>query len=241
MPEKKADMDTRKPDSARPSLFRRALYDRSLWPLLAANAAAIIFAVIQNWDLMTMMWIYWAQNIIIGFFHFLRILFLKEFSAAGLKVNGRPVDATPGVKKTVAFFFLFHFNFFHLVYLLFMSRGFLPEAPVGAPALSGVDCLFTGISIGIFFLSSLFAFLASRKTDRAIKPNLGVLMFFPYARILPMHLTIIFGVLLLAALANNGSLPVVILFLIIKTLADAIMQVLEKRIAKKSGVSGVRT
>jgi len=44
-------------------------------------------------------------------------------------------------------------------------------------------------------------------------------MFFPYARIIPMHLTIIFGMLL-----GKGA---IVLFLTLKTLADMIMHVLE--------------
>ena len=49
-------------------------------------------------------------------------------------------------------------------------------------------------------------------------------MFYPYARIIPMHLTIIFGS------SFGGTLP---LFLVLKTFADAIMHVVEHNVLRK--------
>lgn len=52
-------------------------------------------------------------------------------------------------------------------------------------------------------------------------------MFFPYARIIPMHLTIIFGGMFLYL--GIGSVFVLVLFLGLKAVADLIMHIIEHR------------
>lgn len=53
------------------------------------------------------------------------------------------------------------------------------------------------------------------------------MMFFPYARIIPMHLTIIFGGMLSEwTFAAKTTLA---LFMLLKTFADVIMHVVEKK------------
>ena len=59
------------------------------------------------------------------------------------------------------------------------------------------------------------------------KRNIGELMFFPYARIIPMHLTIIFGGIFL--FSGIASTFVLILFLGLKTVADLVMHFIEHK------------
>jgi len=58
------------------------------------------------------------------------------------------------------------------------------------------------------------------------KQNIGRVLFSPYARIIPMHLTILFGWIVFNALGEKVAL---VLFLILKTIADVIMHVREHR------------
>ena len=53
-------------------------------------------------------------------------------------------------------------------------------------------------------------------------PNIGTVMFFPYLRIIPMHLTIIFG-----GMFAKESTIVLLIFLGLKTFADVLMHVIE--------------
>jgi len=66
--------------------------------------------------------------------------------------------------------------------------------------------------------------------DAGGRPNLGVLMFLPYLRIVPMHLTIIFG-------AAGGSVVPLLIFIPLKTLADIGLDALDRRIAEKTLLS----
>jgi len=59
-------------------------------------------------------------------------------------------------------------------------------------------------------------------------PNIGTMMFFPYLRIIPMHLTIIFG-----SDYAKGSSGALILFLVLKTIADLIMHMIEHAKARQ--------
>jgi len=61
------------------------------------------------------------------------------------------------------------------------------------------------------------------------KPNLGTIMFYPYLRIIPMHLTIIFGSML-----NTGG--AVFLFMLLKTFADAGMHIVEHHLFRRKSL-----
>jgi hypothetical protein len=76
-----------------------------------------------------------------------------------------------------------------------------------------------------FFISYLIEFINSRKEEQEVLPNLGKLMFAPYARIIPMHLTIILGGFIGAAgsfFSADTNLAIIVLFTSIKTVVDLI-------------------
>lgn len=65
-----------------PKIFQ--LSDKTDKALLATNLITIILALAFDWSLLTIMWIYWAQSIIIGIFHFCDILpHLKVWASLG--------------------------------------------------------------------------------------------------------------------------------------------------------------
>jgi hypothetical protein len=167
------------------------------------------------------MWVYWFQSITIGFFNFIRILQLKEFSTEGFKINGQPVQPTQSTKIFTAFFFLFHYGFFHFVYLIFLLTGTFAKVYGNGPNFIGLKHIF--LTALLFFINHLFSYFYNRPRDTK-KQKIGSLMFYPYARIIPMHLTIIFS------FSFGGALP---LFLMLKTFADGIMHVVEHNVIRK--------
>ncbi len=192
--------------------------DFSLWALLFFNLITIYYAVTENWSLSEIMLIYWFQSITIGFFNIIRILQLKKFSTEGFKINGRQPDPTPATKVTVALFFLLHYGIFHLGYLVFIMSGTQGGAEAGnLNNLQWGSIAFGGL---IFFINHLVSFYFNRVKDTKIL-NIGSLMFYPYARIIPMHLTVVLG----AAFGNA-----LVGFLLLKTLADVIMHRVEHAI-----------
>jgi len=200
------------------SLFK----DISLWILLIFNLITIYFAITEGWSLIEIMIIYWSQSIAIGFFNVIRILQLKDFSIEGFKLNNEQPKPTAVIKILTAIFFVVHYGMFHLVYLIFViSRVFIEMEVNGMANLRWGSIILTGL---MFFVSHAVSYFYNRNIENK-KQNIGVLMFYPYARIIPIHFTILMGFF-----ASNFLIG----FLILKTIADMIMQKVEQVIFRRA-------
>jgi hypothetical protein len=182
--------------------------------LLISNLLTLIVALTLKWPLASIIVPYWIQSLVIGWYARKRILSLKNFSTSGFTYNDNPVPENEKGKNSTAFFFVIHYGFFHLIYLLFLSAS--------AEFHSAWDFFW----IAVCGFSYVFA---QRKTceqqiasDAFGRPNLGKLMFLPYLRILPMHLTLIFGMI-------GGSIFAIIFFMSLKTVADILLDKLDRR------------
>lgn len=200
-----------------PKLFN----DLSLWLLLLSNIASIILTYFQGWSTQEVLWIYWGQSVVIGAMNFIRILNLKEFSTENFKMgNSRPPETTE-TKKQVAWFFLFHYGFFHFGYFMFLWIDY-PLSDFTADKF-----VFVLILIAAFFMTHRFSYNYNKDTDfKDKKPNIGMVMFYPYLRIIPMHLSIILG----GIFGSTGGL---IFFMVLKTFADAGMHMIEHYMFRK--------
>ena len=194
--------------------------DRSALLLILSNLVTIFLAVVQQWNVQDLMWIYWGQSIIIGVFNWRRILDLKQFSTEGFRVNDQPVEPTRRTQVQTAWFFLFHYGFFHIGYLVFLMSEKKPDAVT--PVFGIAVCILA------FLVNHAFSYRHNRQRDMDRAPNIGTIMFFPYARIIPMHLTILFGSHFVRD--SSGRL---LLFLGLKTLADVIMHMVEHADARR--------
>ncbi len=202
--------------------------DPSALVLFFSNVLFIVFAIVCSVSLGEVLFVYWLQSVIIGSFNILKILmypFASNSSTRGYySSNGKifSLDSLKG-RLIIAFFFVFHYGFFHFVYLIFIGAPNLFLANEVSPILIG------GL---IFFIPHLFSFFFNLKSDLAKKWDVIKLMFLPYSRILPMHITIIFGAVIMLLIGmplyfifgNIGvrfaELLVMILFTLIKMLVD---------------------
>lgn len=185
----------------------------SIISLFISNILVIFLAIIQKWDTATILWVYWMQSVIIGFFQFLRILSLKKFSTDNFTINNHSVLPTSNTKIFTSFFFAFHYGFFHFIYAIFLFSIFKSSQPL--------DFKYFFIGGFIFFLNHLYSFYYNKIADEQKTQNIGQLMFYPYARIIPMHLIIIFGAIL-------GHFTLII-FLFLKTFTDLAMHIIKHR------------
>jgi len=184
--------------------------------ILFANGVTLAGALFEHWPALPVLAVYWGQSIAIGVINVIRILSLEEFSTAGFSSGGRPVPETTAGKVMTARFFALHYGIFHLVYALFLFSG---RSHLGT--LTGWMPLSILANVAIFAGTHAWPLIASRGRDYRGKPNLGVLMFYPYLRILPMHLAIIFGAMFASALP---------LFIVLKTAADFGMHAVEHKL-----------
>jgi hypothetical protein len=181
--------------------------DPTIWSLIAVNLLTILLAVKFHWSLLELMWIYWAQSVTIGVVNVIRLQFDRE----------------------TASFFALHYGFFHLIYALFLLIFTLAGGEIfpGASSINWWSVL--GVSL-LFIVNHGFSFIYNREKDAA-KADADRLMFFPYARIIPMHLTIILGAVageFFTAPWLVANFPI-LLFLGLKTAADVIMHLIEHR------------
>jgi hypothetical protein len=98
-----------------------ARQDSSVFVLIAANLVALAIAWKTGMSLRELMLVYWIQSVIIGICSAIRILSLERFSTENLRFNDQPVEEEPASKWRVAGFFVLHYGFFHLGYLMFLS------------------------------------------------------------------------------------------------------------------------
>ena len=197
------------------------LRDRAILGILAANAVTLIVALWQQWPATLLLWPYWIQSLVIGWYARRRILALQHFSTEGFRINDRAVEPTEATKRWTATFFALHYGFFHVGYLVFLlALSF--SGQLGRPPAPTDWMLFALLGVG-FWHSHRGSHRLHLAADIRSERNIGVLMFLPYARILPMHITIILGTLL------GGGGAAVLLFTALKTGADVLMHVVEHR------------
>jgi hypothetical protein len=194
--------------------------DSSAKVLILSNAITIVLAVAFNWNFFVILWTFWIQSVLIGIFNFFRIITLKNFSVEGFRISGFQTNKTAFTKIFAAFFFAFHYGFFHLIYAVFLG-----VFTFASKSLSFSDVFFIFFAGLIFFFNHLFSFFYFKNKEKTWR--LKTIFFFPYARIIPMHLIIIFGGPFLAL--GMASVPLLVGFLLLKTGADVIMHFIEHR------------
>lgn len=194
--------------------------DHSLFALITANVAALLIAYVTHLSLRELMLVYWIQSVIIGISSVVRILSLKRFSTENLKMNNRAVEETPRSKWQVACFFVMHYGIFHFVYLMFITLN--PERHEESASRAGY--LLCAL---VFALNHGYSLAQNIRRDALGRPNLGTLMFLPYARIVPMHITILTGGSLF------GGATAFALFGALKIAADAVMHTVEHHVLAK--------
>ncbi len=184
--------------------------------LLGANLGVMAAAYAGDWSLPTILASYVMQSVLIGLFQAKKMADLKVFRTDGMTLNGQPLDPTPITRGQVVLFFLLHYGGFHAVYLVVVLSW-------GAPDWTAVAG-----SSALFFANHLYSYLANRAAPKQ-PPNIGTMMVMPYVRILPMHAFMMTG----AYVAGGGS--GIVLFMLLKTLADEAMHLWEHRTGMEVG------
>ena len=196
--------------------------------LLVANIITIILAILQNWDLATVLFSYWVQSIIIGIFAVISILtcdrkaLLDDMNRPDPDVPEKAVWTGRGLEFyliIMAGFFCLHYGLFHWVYFSFIVESGLFGPPDFASWGVWASC-------ALFLGNHAYSWYYYRRSERQGVKYINGAFFRPYNRIIPMHLTILFGsivILILSFLGITTVLPVLVLFLLLKTSMDVKM------------------
>lgn len=184
----------------------KAVRDPSSWALLLSNLFTGILAVMQNWSLGNLLWVYLGQSIIIGLFSFLKLLIFRK----SIKKN----------KKFFIIHYFFPFFLVHGIYSLFIIFFFSRN----------LEFIYILIGIGIFFLNHSFSFFYNYSQDKKRiqkEKNEMKLLSAPYARTLPIHLTILVGMFGISFFIDKYQITTLVVFLILKIYIDILVHVSE--------------
>jgi len=209
--------------------------------LIFANLVTIGLAILGSWDAATVMFVYWAQSVIIGIFSVISIL---GADTEALRQNlQKPIDEQGGTGKVtsrftltykciLAGFFTLHYGLFHWGYYSFI---------VESAIFGTVNFTDPGIwlSCALFFANHLYSHITYRHKGPKDYRYVNEQFFTPYRRIIPMHLTIIFGsffILALEVLGITTTLPVLVLFLLLKMYSDISAHIIKHYQEEKTDV-----
>jgi len=124
-------------------------------------------------------------------------------------------------KIAVAGFFCVHYGLFHLFYfiLFFWNDSFSPASATSTAVLTAPV---------FFFFNHLFSLIWSWRATPKGGRFMADSILLPYNRIVPMHLTMMIGfgiASLLSALGVDPLLPVLVVFIVLKTYMDIRMHI----------------
>lgn len=190
----------------------------SVISLVLANASVLYFAGAGEHGVFSVVLLYWAESVIIGFYVVLKTLFhgdeLDTFpkSAPGALFSGMFFRIFP------VLFFCAHFGGFMFAHFLVITA-LLPEEMKFSTG--NVDLLSTFlIPFLALFASHTISFITNYIGKREYRANVGSAGWGtgPYGRIILMQLTLIFGLMLSGAVGHSYMLVVVMVAL--KTIVD---------------------
>ncbi|MEK6957732.1 MAG: DUF6498-containing protein [archaeon] len=201
--------------------------DSSALFLIATNIATIIAALIFNWGLLTIMWGYWLQSVIIGFFTVFKILLAREIippTVDGLIKGENQLKKLFGVISKIfsACFFAVHYGGFHFGYMVFLLIFTLYGLDGTGVGMGNVDALGIAFMGAAFFILHFYSFVHNylwRNERQTVQDAFAE----PYKRILPMHITIILGGIFIGIIPEFAEKATLVLFMALKTGADYAM------------------
>ena len=182
----------------------------SIVSLILANLIPAAGVLFFKWDVLSIIFIYWLETVVIGCDTILKIVYVR--GPFGKEFDHAPFYLTVVSRIASILFFIVHFGFFVFAQGFFVMR--LAEN-FSNPSLwaifLGLSSLF--ISHGISFQRN---FIGKWEYTRI---NVGDLMFQPYKRVALMQFIVVIGTVV-SLLTKNVSLGFVSALVVFKTGAD---------------------
>jgi len=184
--------------------------------LILANLVPVIGALYFDWNLTSVLLIYWAESAVVGFYNFCKII-----------VIGGKSSVFHGV------FFIVHFGAFMTIHFMFLHEIFIKETDSAlSVGLADALILFNDIwpALAALFISHGFSFFQNflgreEYLNRTVKEQ----MVEPYHRIVFMQVVIILGAAL--TMVFGDTTVVLLLAIAAKIVVDVIAHISERRAA----------
>jgi len=189
----------------------RPLNNFSIASLIIANFIPFFGVIFLGWNLFAVLFFYWSENIVIGFYNVLKMYKVGKFYKAGVdktqSSGGVLINLMAG---SYILFFIFHYGTFTLIHGIFIFAMFGPPDISIFTIVVGIISLF--ISHGISYYENFI----NKEEYKKISPT--YLFNQPYRRIIVMHMTIVLSGFAVIAL----KLPIIsiLLLIVLKTIID---------------------
>lgn len=196
---------------------------RNIQSILATNVVLIVLAVILEWDVAELMFMFWIENIVLGFYGILKIIFFQgPKGQKEIEINKHVVDISK-IKYILVPFFIIHFGFFCFIHgsfiEVFFGNGFVPTRPQ-LMTWDNVWTLKFGI-LAIFInygISFIFSYLG--KGEFRTTSFIGLLIN-PYRRIFIIQFMLMgSGIIFILCLSQVPSIIFILFFFIVKLALD---------------------
>jgi len=182
--------------------------------LIVANLVPLAGVVLFNWDVFSVVFLFWLENLVVGGLNVLRMAWVE-----------RGAERHPAVKYVMIPFFAFHYGMFtmiHGVFVFSLFGGTMVQG-IGFPSLvTIVDVIATQrlwVAVAALFISHGYSFVVNYLGSQEYRTvTLERLMHQPYNRVIVLHLVIIFGGFVLMTL-QEPRLGIVLL-VVIKIVVD---------------------
>jgi hypothetical protein len=202
--------------------WKRLLTDPSLWILIIVNIYFIYYYEQHPQIFTTLIWLYWSQSVLFGFFNFLAMRTATKVDISTYYPNAPKEKTDKQIAGDAAWGFLFHFGFFHLAYCIFL---------VSMPATGAFNWDFYKKYVLIFLIFQVINFIQQKLQNKVKAANIGKMFATPYIRVIPMHLCI-----LIPAFFHLSNL---IVFIVLKAICDIIMFITTTSYYKKDDPKAV--
>jgi hypothetical protein len=210
--------------------IKNIVSDPEFWFVLVFNGFIAWGYTDKLLSLDTVVWIYYFQSVLLGIGNAVRMAFMQGFTTENFTINGQPVSSPSKAKWMSTIFFLVHYGFFHVVYLVFLMVGSFDNG-------SKLDFRVVMINLMVIAGNTIISVWSNILRDRDDPPSISAMFFVPYLRVVPMHIFIILGFSLsnksLLTLPYIGLVDLFWAFLILKTIFDLLMHIVVQKSWRK--------
>jgi hypothetical protein len=186
--------------------------------LVAGNAIPLVGVLAFDWSVAVLLVVYWVESGVVGASFFAKILRARgeddPDALPALEFGDRSVASFVGnSNRSIAGFFALHYGAFWVVHGAFVADlvGMPGTGPVDALPLASSLAGLGGYHVASFWLHFVVG-------DEATRQGPATLMVEPYRRVFVLHLTVVVGGFVVAALGAPVALVAVLVLL--KTLLD---------------------
>jgi hypothetical protein len=191
--------------------------------LIVANLVPLAGVVVLDWDVFSVVFLFWLENLVVGGFNVLRMVWVE-----------RGAERQPAVKYFMIPFFAFHYGMFTLIHgtFVFSLFGEGIVRGIGFPSfVTVVDVIATQklwVAVGALFLSHGYSFVANYLGSQEYRTvTLERLMHQPYNRVIVLHLVIILGGFVVMTV--HQPMMGIVLLVVIKIVVDVRAHLREHR------------